>query len=401
MNRALRHFWGLFIFALLGIAFSLSCGSDGGSSQSASAQQSSGQTRTGQAGQSGVQTVDATKVISQQLSLMVRLPGEFTPYESVALYPKVSAFVRWIGVDRGSRVKAGQEIVRLQAPELVAQKQEAESKLQESEAQRAEAEAKLASDQSTFQRLKSAAATPGVVAGNDLDVAQQNVEADRARLRAAERNIEAAKAALNAVTEIQSYLNVRAPFDGVVTERDVHPGALVGPSGNEPMVRIENVSRLRLVLPVPENYVPGTIKGAKVSFTVPAFPGEKFTGTIARVADSLDVKTRTMPVELDVTNSSGRLAPGMYPQVDWPVRRPRPTLFVPASSVAHTNEKTFVVRIHDGKTDWVDVQTGLTSGKLVEVFGDLHEGDLVSTRGTDELKPGTPVKPQEGTEKKG
>ena len=398
MNCGLQR--PLLVAFLLGIVFSVSCGSDGSSSQSASARQNAAQTGTNQAGLPSVQTVDATKVISQQLSLTVELPGEFTPYEAVALYPKVTAFVRWIGVDRGSRVKAGQEIVRLQAPELLAQKQEAESKLQESEAQRAEIEAKLSSDQSTFERLKSAAATPGVVAGNDLDVAQQNAAADRARLRAAERNIEAAKAALNAVSEIQSYLSVRAPFDGVVTERDVHPGALVGPSGNEPMVRIENVSRLRLVLPVPENYVPGTIKGAKVSFTVPAFPGEKFTGTVARLADSLDVRTRTMPVELDVANSSVRLAPGMYPQVDWPVRRPRPTLFVPASSVAHTNEKTFVVRIHDGKTDWVDVQTGLASGKLVEVFGDLHEGDLVIIRGSDELKPGTAVKPQESTDRK-
>lgn len=386
------------LLLLFGLALSISCGSDSGASQSPSAQKNGGQSSQAPG---GVQTVDATKVVSQQLSLSVRLPGEFTPYEAVAVYPKVSAFVRWIGVDRGSRVKADQVIVRLEAPEIAAQKQEAQSKLQESDAQRAEAEAKFASDQNTFQRLKSAAATPGVVAGNDLDVAQQTTEADRARLRAAERNIEAAKAALNAVAEIESYLTVKAPFDGVVTERDVHPGALVGPSGSEPMVRIEKVSRLRLVLPVPENYVPGTIKGTRVSFTVPAFPGEKFTGTIARIADSLDVKTRTMPVELDVTNSSGRLAPGMYPQVDWPVRRPRPTLFVPSSSVAHTNEKTFVVRIQDGKADWVDVQTGLTSGKLVEVFGDLHEGELVTTRGTDELRPGTPVKAQESTEKKG
>ncbi len=345
-------------------------------------------------------TVDVTKVVSQQLSLTVRMPGEFTPYESVAVFPKVTAFVRWIGVDRGSRVRAGQEVVRLEAPELAAQKQEAQSKLQEAEAQRAEAEAKFASDQSTFQRLKSAAATPGVVAGNDVDVAQQSVEADRARLRATERNTEAARAALNSVSEIQSYLSVKASFDGVVAERNVHPGALVGPNGNEPMLRIEKVSRLRLVLPVPENYVSGTVTGAKVPFTVPAFPGEKFTGIIARVSDSLDVKTRTMPVELDVMNSSGHLAPGMYPEVAWPVRRPRPTLFVPASSIAHTNEKTFVVRIRDGKAEWVDVQTGLNSGKLIEVFGQLHEGDLVTTRGTDELKPGTSVRVQESSDKK-
>ncbi len=334
-------------------------------SQPASAQAGGSPAQTVQPGTGGAQTVDVTRVVSQKLSLTVRLPGEITPYEAVALYPKVTAFVQWIGVDRGSVVKTGQEIVRLIAPELVAQKKEAQSKLQTTEAQRAEAEAKLSSDQSTLVRLKSAAATPGVVAGNDVDVAQQTTEADRARLRAAQENIEAAKSALNAVAEIESYLQVTAPLDGVVTERNVHPGALVGPSILLPMVRIEKVSRLRLVLPVPENYVSGTTKGAKATFTVPAYPGETFTGTLARISESMDVKTRTMPVELDVMNTSGRLAPGMYPEVEWPVRRTRPTLFVPTSAVARTNEKTFVVRIRDGKADWVDVQTGLASGKLI------------------------------------
>ncbi len=357
------------------------CGSD---DPSGSSQQNAGKSNT-------TPTVEVTKVISQKLSLSMRLPGELTPYEAVAEYPKVTAFVKWIGVDRGSHVKAGQEIMRLEAPELVAQKQEAQSKLQAAEAQRAEADAKFTADQSTFHRLKSAAETPGVVAGNDLEVAQQATEADRARLRAAEQNVAAAKSALNAVAEIESYLRIKAPFDGVVTERDVHPGALVAPGGNTPMVRIEQVSRLRLVLPVPENYVSGTVKGAKVAFTVPAYPGEKFSGTVARIPDSLDVKTRTMPVELDVPNAKARLAPGMYPEAEWLVQRTRPTLFVPPSAIAHTNEKRFVVRVREGKTEWVDVQPGLMSGNLMEVFGELQDGDLVALRGSDELRPGTQV----------
>jgi RND family efflux transporter MFP subunit len=371
---------------ILAIAALTSCSSDKGSSQSSYGSQGA---QGGQQG--GAPAIDVARVVSQRLSLTIKLPGEVTPYESVAEYPKVTAFVKWIGVDRGSHVKAGQQIVRLEAPELVAQKQEAQSKLEAAEAQRAEAEAKLTSDQSTFLRLKNAAATPGVVAGNDVEVAQQTTEADRARLRAADQNIAATKSALKAIAEIESYLQVTAPFDGVVTERNVHPGALVGPSGNVPMLRIEKVSRLRIVVPVPENYFSGTVNGAKVSFTVPAFPGDKFTGKIARIPDSLDVKTRTMPVELDFMNSSGRLAPGMYPEVEWPVRREHTTLFVPTSAVARTNEKRFVVLVRDGKAEWVDVQPSLSSGNLTEVFGDLHEGDLVAVRGTDELRSGTAV----------
>ena len=339
--------------------------------------------------------VDATKVVARKLAVTVRLPGELQPYEVVAVFPKVTAFVDSISVDRGSVVKAGQLMARLVAPEIAAQRAEAESKLQGANAQRAEVEAKLASDESTYQRLKAASATPGVVAGNDLVVAQKAVEGDRARLQAVRESAEAARAALKAVTDIEAYLQVRAPFDGIVTERNVHPGALVGPAGGSgvtvPLVKVEMTARLRLVVPVPEKYVAGVAQGAKVEFAVPAFPNQTFTGTVARIAHSVDVKTRTMPVELDVTNSGGQLASGMFPEVLWPVRRSEPTLFVPTSAVARTMEAIFVVRIDGGKAEWLKVQTGEVDGKLIEVFGDLREGDTVALRASDQLRPGTQV----------
>jgi multidrug efflux pump subunit AcrA (membrane-fusion protein) len=99
-----------------------------------------------------------------------------------------------------------------------------------------------------------------------------------------------------------------------------------------------------------------------------------------------------MPVELDVMNTGGRLAPGTFCQVKWPVRRPAPSLFVPSGAVATTTDRTFVVRIRSGRTEWVDVRTGLAAGALLEVFGDLHAGDEVAVRGTDEIKPGTEVR---------
>jgi membrane fusion protein, multidrug efflux system len=340
-----------------------------------------------------IPSVEVTRVVSRRLAMTVRLPGELLPYEAVAVFPKITSFVDWIGVDRGSVVKTGQLMVRLVAPEIAAQRGEAQSKLQAAVAQRAETGAKLAAEESTYERLKTASGTPGVVAGNDLEVAQKAVEGDRARLEAAAESEKAAKAALQSVTEIQGYLQVRAPFNGVVTERNVHPGALVGPGSgsgvNVPLLRVEQVSRLRAVVPVPEKYVAGMTERAKVEFSVPAFPNEKFSGTVARIAHSVDVKTRTMPVELDVANPKDRLASGMFPEVVWPVRRSEATLFVPVSSVARTTEATFVVRIRDGTAEWVNVQTGEVDGKLIEVFGGLHPGDEVASRGTDELRPGT------------
>src|SRR5499427_6371952 len=345
---------------------------------------------------SSTPTIETTIVVSKKLAVTVALPGELQPYEVVAVFPKVTAFVDWIGVDRGSIVKSGQLMARLTAPEIDAQRAEAQSKLQGAEAQRAEAEAKLASDQSTYDRLKSASATPGVVAGNDLEIAQKAAEADRARLQALRESAQAAKSALQTVTEIEGYLQVRAPFDGIVTERNVHPGSLVGPATSSsgaamPMLRVEKAARLRLVVPIPEKYATGINVGSKVDFSVPAFPSQTFAGTIARVAHAVDVKTRTMPVELDVNNSDGRLSSGMFPEVLWPVRRTEPTLFVPTSAVARTTEATFVIRIRGGNTEWVNVQTGEPDGKTIEVFGGLHEGDEVAVRGTDELRAGSHV----------
>ncbi|MGH9377911.1 MAG: efflux RND transporter periplasmic adaptor subunit [Terriglobia bacterium] len=342
-----------------------------------------------------VPTLDTARVVSQRLRMTVLLPGELQPYEEVRIFPKVTGFVQWIGVDRGSRVKSGQLLAVLVAPELVAQKAEAQAKLLSAENQRIAGEAKLAADESTYQRLKAAAATPGVISDDELEVAEKTAEADRARVVALRNTRDAAQATLRSFEEIESYLRITAPFDGVITKRNVHPGALVGPTGGpgsqSSMVRIEQVAHLRLIVAVPEAYVAGVERGAKVTFTVPAFPGRAFTGTVARLADSMDVTTRTMPVEMDVWNPGWELHSGMFPEVIWPVRRPQPTLFVPQSSVGRNMEETYVVRIQNGKADWVSVKTGATSGKLMEVFGDLHEGDEVALRATEDLRPGAAV----------
>jgi membrane fusion protein, multidrug efflux system len=147
-----------------------------------------------------------------------------------------------------------------------------------------------------------------------------------------------------------------------------------------------------LIVPVPEAYTAVVNAGTEIPFSVAAYPGQTFSGTVARNAQAVDVTTRTMAIELDVTNKDGRLAPGTFCQVRWPVRRAGPSLFVPSGSVASTTDRTFVVRIRNGKTEWVDVKTGLTSGPLVEVFGDLQAGDEIASRGTDEMRPGTEVR---------
>jgi RND family efflux transporter MFP subunit len=355
--------------------------------------------RQAAAAAAGPVTIDVVRVIEQPLDVQLSLPGELTANQTVDVFPRVSGFVKTVSVDRGSKVRTGDLLMTLEAPELVAQRAGAQSKLQGAEAELAVARSKAEADKITFDRIKAASATPGVVAGNEVTVAEKAADASRNQVLAAQQNAETARQALNAIRDMEGYLRVTSPFGGVVSERNVHPGALVGPASAAgpaaPLLRVVDNNPLRLVVPIPEAYMTELKSGTPIPFSVAAYPGQSFSGKVARIARSIDVSTRTMAVELDVTNSDGRLAPGTFCQVRWPIRRSAPSLFVPSASVAATTDRTFVIRVRGGKTEWVDVRTGLTSGPLVEVFGDLRSGDEVARRGTDELRPGTEVQIRE------
>lgn len=339
--------------------------------------------------------VETSTVVSRKLDAPVSLPAQLLPYETVDVYPKVTGFIDSIKVDRGSRVKKGDLLVRLTAPELVAQRSQAESSLRAAESQLASAQAKLASDQGTYLHLAAAAKTPGVVADNDLLVANQTAVADKGAVAAAESNVNAARDALRSVTQMESYLTIVAPFDGVVTTRNLHTGALVGPAsgpgGAMPIVQIVDTDRLRLVVPVPEAQAAAMKEGQEVSFTVPAYPGQTFHAPIARISHDVDVNTRTMPVELDVRNHDGRLSPGSFTTVTWPVRRGYPTMFVPATAVTSDQQHSFVICVRNGKAEWVTVQTGQMVNADVEVFGSLQAGDEVVRTASDSIRNGQDV----------
>ncbi len=350
----------------------------------------------GRQAETDAQTVEVVPVASQKLATVFTLPAQLIPFETVDIYPRVTGFMDMIRVDRGSRVHKGELIIRLSAPELVAQRAQAESALRAAESQLTSAQAKLTSDKGTYLHMASAAKTPGVVAENDVMVASQTVSADQGQVQSAESNVAAARNALRSVAQLESYLNIYAPFDGIVTTRNLHPGALVGPasgpSGTMPIVQIVDTGHLRLVVPVPEAYVGEMQAGQQVAFTVPAHPGETFHAPIARISADVELNTRTMPVELDVHSTDGRLSPGSFSSVQWPVHRAAPTMFVPVSAVTNDQQRTFVERVRNGKAEWVDVVTGLSVNGNIEVFGDLKPGDEVIRNATDAIRPGQQVK---------
>jgi membrane fusion protein, multidrug efflux system len=337
------------------------------------------------------QTGELVSVVSKPVSRTIELPGEFLPFQTVSLHAKIAGYVERVLVDRGSVVKQGDVMAELSAPEMAAQISEAESKVQGAEADRLQAEAQLAAAQSTYDRMKKAAETPGAIAGNEVIQSEKQVDSVKALLNSRQQAVKAVEATVRSLKVLQAYLKILAPFEGVVTDRMVHPGALVGPRNDVTLLVIQQISHLRLVVPVPEEDVSGIVDGASVPFRVPAWPERTYSGVIARISHALDQKTRTMAIELDVMNRDGSLAPGMYPTVKWPVRRSRPALFVPKTSVVTTTERTFVIRDQDGHAEWVDVKKGVGEGDLVEVIGNLKPGERVVRRATDEVRDGAPI----------
>lgn len=369
-------------------------------------------------------SVPAVKIVSRTLFREDQLPGEINAYQDVLIYPKVPGFVKWIGVDRGSVVKEGQAMVRMYAPEYLARRNEAlgrvaaakadlaaeESRLQDLKAELKKRQANLLSDESTYQRMYTASLVPGVIADNDVVQWSQNVEADRQdvntfikRVNAkyhevSQRRVEVEVMEKNFETysDFASYLEINAPFDGYVTDRKMHVGSFVGPDGSgayPPICRVKQLDLLRIVAPVPEAEAAGVVVGSKVQFSVSSFPDQRFVGNVARISNDLDKDTRTMPVELNFLNPKYTILPGMFCKVYWPTRRRESSLFAPISSVVSSPLNTFVCRIRGDEVEWVNVRKGQLMGDMVEIFGNIHEGDVVAKDGSEELINHSKVKP--------
>jgi membrane fusion protein (multidrug efflux system) len=306
----------------------------------------------------------------------IRLPGELKAFQEVDLYAKINSFVKEVLVDRGSVVKQGQELVRLDAPELDAQFIESREKLKSRESV-------FHSSQSYYKRLLQTSKTPGTVSLNDLEQAESKMAGDSS-------DVSSAKAAFQSFSELKNYLIVKAPFDGIISERNIHPGAFVGGSGKNdvPMLKLKEEGKLRLVIAVPEVYVGSLSETQPVKFQVRAFPSDTFTCMIKRVSRNLDLKTRSELVEMDIENKDHRLLPGMYAEVELGIGRSQPAYVVPQGAVFTNTEGVFVIRKKNGLAEWVPVHKGNSRDGQVEVFGALTEQDEILEHGTDQIRTG-------------
>ncbi|TDW48050.1 RND family efflux transporter MFP subunit [Flavobacterium sp. 270] len=320
--------------------------------------------------------VETFLLTKEKLTTELRLPAELTGFQQVDLYAKVSSFVKVLKVDIGSEVKKGQLLIVLEAPEISSQLAAAESRLKSMEAI-------YATSKSTYNRLYETSKVEGTISKNDLEMASGKKNSDYAQYQAA-------VAAHKEVSIMRGYLEIRAPFDGVVAARNVNLGTFVGPAGKGsdlPLLTIQQQNKLRLAVSIPELYTGYLHNGDEMSFNVKSLP-ETFKATIQRMSGALDLKLRSERVEMDVHNTKGNLLPGMVAEVLLPLNAKDSTFVIPKSALISSAEGLFVTRVINHKAQRVEVKRGREIDDKIEIFGDLNPNDKLVKIASEETKEG-------------
>jgi RND family efflux transporter MFP subunit len=306
------------------------------------------------------------------------LPAELHPLERTEIYAKVEGYVRELRVDIGDRVKRNDILVILDAPEVTANYARAYAELQAAQSQ-------YRTSMDNYSRILNATREKGTVSESELESARNKMLSDSASLLSASSEADAR-------AQLKNYLVIRAAFDGVITQRNVDPGTLVG--GQKILLVLENISKLRVDIAIPEAYTSALLDTSSISFAVDAQPSRKYSASYARKSNQIDLKTRSELWEFNFVNSDLELKSGMYGNATIILHRSQPSFVVPYSAMVTNLERNFVIRLRDGKAEWVSVRNGIGLKDKIEVFGDLHEGDILITKATDEIKEKTPLLPR-------
>lgn len=320
---------------------------------------------------------ELAKAEKQNVEQTLQLPAQLAAYQEVSIFPKVNGYVTTVLVDIGSHVKRGRLLMVLDAPELEQATMQAKEKY-------ARAISDNAISRDNYERLLQASRTPGAISPMELASARSKRDADSSLANAEKANWQMQQT-------MMSYLQVTAPFDGVITQRNVHPGALVSAESKDgkPMLELKEVDHLRLEVDIPESIAATLRKNDTVSFYLSALPGKKMMGAISRKSMNISAQYRSERVELDLYNKDEALTPGMYADVLFDSKGNPDALAVPKSAVVTSTERKYVIAVRDGKTVKVDVSTGNTGDSKIEIMGALRPGEEVVANANDEIKEGT------------
>jgi len=359
--------------------------------------------------------VAVAKVERGPMENTLTIAGEFKPFQDVDVHAKVAGYIKKIYVDVGDHVKGGQTLAVLEVPELAAeltgadaQVRRARQEIRREQGDVQRAESAHAAAHSMCMRLKQASEQQkGLVAQQEVDDAQAKdleteaqVSSAQAALSAAQQQLEMADANQKQFSAMTDYTRIVAPFDGVVTARNADTGSLVaaGTSSSSQaiaIVRIAEISKLRLVLPVPESIAAQIHLGDPVKVKVQAL-NQDITGKVSRFADSLDIETRTMETEIDFDNRDGKLISGMYTETQLMLAERPHALSVPLEAVAENgNDRTVLLVTPQNTIEQRKVRLGMQGSSRVEVVAGLKEGDRVVIGNRSQYHQGEKVQPKE------
>lgn len=334
----------------------------------------------------------------------LRLPGNIQPITEAPVLARADGYIQKRLVDIGDRVKAGQTLAEIDAPELTDQVAQAKATVRQAEAALQQATANVQQGRTDMElarvmaRRSAQLVAKGAVSKQDDDQAQAQYNSKLAALEALERaidvqraNVIAAQSNLGRLEKMQSYCVVQAPFDGVITLRNVDVGALVN-SGSTLLYRIAQMGTLRTYVNVPQAYADAIKPGQPAALTVSNLPGREFQGEVARSANALDPSSRTLLVEVHVPNPANVLLPGMYAQVELRSIRADPPLVVPSDAMIVRADGAQIAVVGPDRTVHLQkIDVGRDYGDRVEVLNGLREGDMIVSNPGDTVREGLKV----------
>jgi RND family efflux transporter MFP subunit len=339
----------------------------------------------------------------------IKLPGTMQALTEAPILARTDGYLKRRLADIGDHVHSGQVVAEIDAPEMDQQIRQAEAAVEQAQAAIEQAQANLVQGQANRELARITAERSkmltdrGILAQQDGDQAQAQLAAQTANVQASEKavsaqrsNLAAANANLARLRELQGYRLVKAPFDGVVTLRNVDAGALVS-VGTTLLYRIAQTGTLRTYLNVPQNYVNSVHVGQPAQLTVSQFPGRSFSGKVTRTANALDPASRTMLVEVDVPNADGALFPGTYAEVDLDSSRVNPPLVVPAAAIIFRTDGAQVAVVQPDETLHLQkIVVGRDYGDRVEILQGVAEGTVIVAVPGDATREGARIVPVNG-----
>lgn len=336
----------------------------------------------------------------------ISLPGNIQAVTETPILARAEGYLVKRYSDIGDRVKTGQLLAELDTPELDQQVRQAKATLQQTHAALSQAQANVAQAKANVQLAQVTASRNNTLVGRGVLSKQEGdqsnatfqamtaqVEAAQASVNAAEQNVSASEANLKRLTELQSFKQITAPFNGVITLRNIDTGTLIN-TGSTLLFRIAQTNILRIFINVPQSNYPDLKVGAAADINVQELPYRTFKGRISRISGALDTNTRTMLTEIQIPNPDNTLLPGMYAQVTLSLFRLHPPIIIPGEAVVARDKGNMAVVVDGTNTaHFRSIQLGRDYGARVEVLSGLNAGERVIINPGDAVREGVHVNP--------